>query len=133
MGEQEPKGLTGPEDYKAKMLRKEHEEYSDQLGVAREREKLERERTMSEQMARADREYYPKDRQQADQEAISQRAKAEEKYDATMWRAQQHFRENEEAYKQSAVNDAKKAGKDVSYPPYTDQQKGSEDTPDQPQ
>lgn len=57
----------------------------------------------------------------------------QEQYDANLWQSQQHFRKNEEAYKQQAVNEAREAGVDVNYPPYTDTQKGPETTPDQPQ
>lgn len=41
-----------------------------------------------------------------------------------------HYRNNEEAYKNQAVNDARRAGVDVNYPPYTDQEPTTPAHPD---
>lgn len=53
--------------------------------------------------------------------------------DVYLEQAKQHLRKHKEEYKQQAVKEARDQGVDVNYPPYTDQQKGSETTPDQPQ
>lgn len=42
-----------------------------------------------------------------------------EKQDANLWRSQQHYRENEEAYKEQAIKEAKAAGKNILYPAIT--------------
>lgn len=54
----------------------------------------------------------------AQEEAGRQRRAAQ----AADYVAERHFRDNEEAYKNQAVNDARRAGVDVNYPPYTDQE-----------
>ncbi|HSX14443.1 MAG TPA: hypothetical protein VLE72_00845 [Candidatus Saccharimonadales bacterium] len=48
--------------------------------------------------------------------------------DANLWRSEQHFRKDEEGYKEQAIKDAREAvseahpdGIDVKYPPYTDE------------
>ncbi|MDQ5944464.1 MAG: hypothetical protein QG658_532 [Patescibacteria group bacterium] len=60
-----------------------------------------------------------RDQTQASQEEAGRQRRAAQ---AAGFIAGEHFRQNEEAYKNQAVNDARRAGVDVNYPPYTDQE-----------
>ncbi len=62
------------------------------------------------------------EQQQAAEEEASRQGRAVQAVDFV---AGEHFRENEEAYKNQAVNDARRAGVDVNYPPYTNQELSS--------
>lgn len=65
-------------------------------------------------------------RQVSLQERVVERAEAADDYELEAAKAEimarNHYHGNEEAYKNQAVNDARRAGVDVNYPPYTDQE-----------
>lgn len=65
-------------------------------------------------------------------EAYRAASLADKEAKSNLYDAGEHLRANEEVYKQAAVDDARTAGVEVDYPPYTEPQPEQPTTPAQP-
>lgn len=116
--------LSTPEDIEAEKLRKD---------VADARLELAANTRNMEDIAKTREEFGVKPDIKVVTEHLKVGNKASAQVRKTHEKAKTHYIDNEEKYKQQAINEAREAGVDINYPPYTDQQPKGPETPAQPQ
>lgn len=116
--------LSTPEDIEAEQLRKD---------VADARLELAANTRNMEDIAKTREEFGVKPDIKVVTEHLKVGNKASAQVRKTHEKAKTHYIDNEEKYKLQAINEARAAGVDINYPPYTDQQPKEPGTPTQPQ